>query len=285
MRFTSVVLFLCLLNVGFAQKTQAFQIYNKKGKKVSFEKMVKSLESGDVILFGEFHNDPIAHWLQLKLTKALAANNDIALGAEMFEADNQKELSMYLKGEIDHLAFDSLARLWSNYKTDYKPLVDFAKENDIDFVATNVPRRYASMVFKKGVESLDELPKEELEWIAPLPFPYDPELPGYKNMLEMMRGRHTGDNFPKAQAIKDATMAHFIVQHIEKHAFKFLHFHGTYHSNNFEGIFWYLNEYKPELNVKTIATVSQVDVNKLLEESKGLADFILVVDEDMTKTH
>jgi uncharacterized iron-regulated protein len=47
----------------------------------------------------------------------------------MIETDNQQALNQYLAGKIDQKALDSLARLWSNYKTDYKPLVDFAKDN------------------------------------------------------------------------------------------------------------------------------------------------------------
>jgi hypothetical protein len=35
----------------------------------------------------------------------------------------------------------------------------------------------------------------------------------------------------------------------------------------------------------TIATVEQKDVKDLEKENLGKADFIIVVDEDMTKTH
>lgn len=81
---------------------------------------------------------------------------------------------------------DTLARLWNNHKTDYKPLVDFAKNNRTPFIATNVPRRYASMVFREGFEALNSLPSNEKKWIAPLPIPYDSTLPGYVKMIEMM---------------------------------------------------------------------------------------------------
>ncbi len=276
--------------ISFGQNVQAYAIYNSKGKKVSFEKMLKELAKQDIILFGELHNDPIAHWLQLKMTQELHKKGELSLGAEMLEADNQDELNQYLNSEIDYKAFDTLARLWMNHKTDYQPLVEFAKENNLPFIATNVPRRYASMVYKKGAESLDSLPENEKRWIAPLPFPFDPELPGYKAMLEMMGG-HAGENFPKAQAIKDATMAHFIISHYIKNPHLFLHFNGAYHSNNYEGIYWYLNYYarnllnNQPLKIGTISTVLQENVNKLVLENKGVADFILVVDKDMTTTY
>lgn len=47
----------------------------------------------------------------------------------MIETDNQQALNQYLKGEITQKGLDTLARLWNNHKTDYKPLVDFAKNN------------------------------------------------------------------------------------------------------------------------------------------------------------
>lgn len=122
---------------SFGQELSAYQLYNKEGKKVDFGKMVKSLNEKDVILFGELHNDPIAHWMQLKLTKKLDENRDLAMGAEMFERDNQTAINHYLSGEIDAKGLDTTARLWTNYKTDYKPLLDYAKDNEIDFIATN----------------------------------------------------------------------------------------------------------------------------------------------------
>lgn len=120
----------------------------------------------------------------------------------MIETDNQQALNQYLKGEITQKGLDTLARLWNNHKTDYKPLVDFAKNNRTPFIATNVPRRYASMVFREGFEALNSLPSNEKKWIAPLPIPYDSTLPGYVKMIEMMGG-HGGENLPKAQALKD----------------------------------------------------------------------------------
>ena len=267
-----------------AQKVQAYQLYDSNGKKVSFEKMMKVMAEKEIILFGEFHNNPISHWMQLKLVQYLSTESKIALGAEMFETDNQEQLNLYLKGEIDAKALDTLARLWMNYKTDYKPLVDFAKEHRLDFLATNIPRRFASLVYKKGFGALDSLPDYEKAFIAPLPIRYDPELPGYKNMLTMMSD-HANENFPKAQAIKDATMAHFIYEHFKEHQNKFIHFNGAYHSNNYEGIFWYLKQMNENLKIGTITTVSQENVHELATENKGLADFILVVDEDMTTTY
>jgi len=266
-----------------AQQKPAYILYNSKGKKISYQKMIKQLVENDVVLFGEYHNNPIAHWLQLSVTKDCYSKKGLVLGAEMFEQDNQAALNNYLNGSISAKGLDSSARLWKNYPTDYAPLVNFAKENKLSFAATNIPRKYASMVAKGGFQILDTISSNEKSWIAPLPIAYDAELPGYKNMIAMMGG-HGGENLPKAQAIKDATMAHFILAN-SKPGSLFIHYNGSYHSENYEGINWYLKKQSPNIKIATITTVSQKDIKSLLAENKGKADYIICVDEDMTNTY
>ncbi len=270
-----------------AQDLPAYAIYNAEGKPVKWKKMKESLKDSDVVLFGEIHNDPIAHWLQLRLTLALFEINEekIVLGAEMFETDNQLILDEYLDKFFDDKRFEAGARLWSNYQTDYRPLVLFAREQGIPFIATNIPRRYANMVFRNGFSMLDSLSAEAKQLIAPLPIPYDPDLPGYRNMLQMGMG-HSADseNFPRSQAIKDATMAHFILENLEPDHI-FIHFNGAYHSDNYEGIVWYLNTYREGLKISTISTVYQADIEEFEDDNLSKADFIIVVPEDMTKTY
>ena len=233
------------------------------------------------------HNNPICHWLQLELTKDLLndSKKQLVLGAEMFEADNQLLIDEYLQGFISEKNFEKEVRLWPNYTTDYKPLISLAKTNKLPFIATNIPRRYASMVFYGGLQSLDSLSEMAKNYIADLPIEVDLSLPNYAAMLEM--GGHgskmDSENFPKAQAIKDATMAHFILENHTDNQ-QFIHYNGTYHSNNYEGIVWYLKQKNPKLNILTIASVEQANV-EILEEENQVADFVIVVDKDMTKTH
>ena len=282
-RLIFVIFFLITAIIGFSQEKKAYQLFDKKGKKVDYGKLLIAAEKAQVVLFGEYHNNAISHWLELELTKDLADKNKIILGAEMIEADNQKQLDQFLKGEINQKQLDSTARLWPNYKTDYKPLVEFAKENNILFIATNIPRRFASIVSKKGFEGLENLTSEEKTWIAPMPIVYNSELPGYVNMMKMM-GDHASPNMPKAQAIKDATMAYFIQKNLKEKSI-FIHFNGTYHSDNFEGIYWYLKKAAPNLEILTIATIEQKELKKISTEDYNKADYILVIDEDVTKTH
>ncbi|MFK5959018.1 MAG: ChaN family lipoprotein [Lutibacter sp.] len=277
------LLFVSFSTILLSQNKPAYKLYNTKGAKVSYKSMLKKMSKADIVLFGEHHNNPIVHWLQYETTVDLNKQRKLMLGAEMIEADNQKQLNQYLADEIDQKAFDTVARLWQNHGTDYKPLVDFAKKNNLKFIAANIPRRYASEVYKGGFEALEKLSSEEKSWIAPLPIKYDASLPGYVKMKAMMGG-HGGDNLPKAQAAKDATMAHFILEN-RKNNNLFIHYNGSYHSDDFEGIYWYLKQAQPNLKIITVSVVEQENLKKLNKENKLKANFIIVVSPTMTKTY
>ena len=284
MKKISFLLILALfVNFASAQKMSPYKIYNANGKGVSYKKMMKALAKKDIVLFGELHNNAIAHWLQYEVTAELSKSRKMILGAEMMEADNQNELNDYLKGEIDKKKLDTVARLWPNYDTDYAPLVNLAKDNSLPFIATNIPRRFASKVYKDGWGALDALTDEEKEWVAPLPIPFDNELPTYKEILLMM-GDHGSPELVMSQASKDATMAYFILKNYTEGSL-FIHYNGAFHSDKYEGILWYLKKDRPDLLYGTISTVSQDDIHNLEDENLGKADFIIVLDSNMTNTY
>ena len=270
---------------SLSAQDSAFQLYDGEGNMITYDKLVKASVKADVVLFGENHNDPISHWLQLELTKSLFKKHKskLMLGAEMIESDNQIQLNEYLNGFIREKDFEKESKIWNNHKTDYRPLINFAKDNNIHFVATNIPRRLANLVYRHGIDTLMYLPEESKQFIAPLPILYDTSLHCYKE-ISAMAGGHGGDNFPKAQAIKDATMAYFIHKNMSKKT-KFLHYNGSYHSRFHESIAWYLLQIDDSLKILTIEAVEQADIFDFDQELIGNADFFIVVDEDMCKTH
>jgi len=266
-----------------AQDKAAYKIFNKEGKVVDFSKMISEAAKADVVLFGELHDNAIDHWLELQVAKELfASQKELTLGMEMFEADDQLVLNEFLNGTIEEKHLLSEAKVWDNYKNDYKPLVEFAKANKLAVVASNIPRRYANLVYRKGIESLNSLPDEAKKWIAPLPVEIDLNLPGYKNMMSMGGSHVSGENMARSQAMKDATMAYFLLKNRKG---RLLHFHGAYHSQNYEGITWYLKKAEPTLKMVTIHSVEQSDIQKLEDANKNTADFIICIPADMTKTY
>ncbi len=272
------------------QHKPTYALYTNNGQPLAYETFIESLTRADVVLFGELHNHALVHWLQLEVTQAVAAatNNGVALGAEMFEADNQTLINEYLQGHITHRNLTNDARLWRNYTTDYRPLLDFAKQQGLPFVATNVPRRYASWVSRQGLAGLDStISPEALQWLAPLPVTVDPETPGYADMLAMDMGGHgssmNAEFFVQAQALKDATMAHRIFEHLPKGQV-LIHYNGNFHSKAYGGIYWYLKQLDKRLKVKTIAVV-EADTLGWQKDYEKDGDFILVVPKNFTRTY
>lgn len=277
-----------LVSSAMKSDKKAYLVFDSKGKSTDYNDILKDALEADIVFFGELHNSPICHWLELELTKDLFAEkkDKLIMGAEMFESDDQLIINEYMAGKMKEKTFEAEAKLWDNYKSDYKPLVNFALENNIPFIATNIPRRYASLVNKSGFEGLDSLTVDAKPFMAPLPVTYDPELPGYKGMIEMMGGEggHVTPNIPKAQAIKDATMAHFILKNFTAGSC-FIHYNGTYHTNNFEGIVWYIKQTYPDLKILTIASVEQDTIDTLTEENLNLANYTLCIPTSMSKTY
>jgi len=262
----------------------AYLLYNQDGEVISYSLLVEKSMESDLIFFGEIHNSAIAHWLQHELVKDLSADTlrTTHIGMEMFEADQQLLIDEYFGGQIVQSSFENEARLWDNYQTDYKPVVEFARENGLRLVATNIPRRYATSVYRQGPDVLESLSSYSKQWIAPLPVEVDRELPGYKNIAQAAHG-HGGDNLVYAQAVKDATMAHFILLNMGA-GDRMIHLNGSYHSNNREGIVWYINDAVSGYEILTINTIVTDDPKDIDRDHLQAADVTLVVPSRMTTT-
>jgi uncharacterized iron-regulated protein len=270
----------------------AYRLFTAAGKLADYDQMLSELAQADVVCFGEQHNDALGHWLELQVFKDLVRlkkPGQLVLGLEMFERDVQPLVAQYAAGTLPDSAFERQARPWPNYATDYKALLQFAREQHIAIIGTNAPRPYARQVARGSLTALNQLPAVEKNLLAPLPLKVDYEWPGYKKMAAMFGDEATShaagaQNIIQAQALKDATMAHFIHASLAPGQ-TVLHINGSYHSDNQDGIVGYLRQYATGLRVKTVSVISQADVKSLAKENKGVADFVVVIPEDMTKTY
>lgn len=292
MRHLGLTLFFLLIMVmgSSAQDKPAYELYKSNGKEAKYDKMIKDLAKSDMVFFGEYHSNPISHWLQLEMSKSFyeIKGEKLFFGAEMFENGNQLVIDEYLKGlYAEDKMLPEVTQLWGNYKTDYKPLLEFAKEKNLRFIATNIPRRYASMINKMGMDALKELSPEALKMIGPdLEKYFDPTVKAYAEMADMMGGHVPPNmlNIQTAQASKDATMAHFSLQNFRPGDF-LLHFEGSYHSNHEQGIIWWINKIRSGLKIKSITTVTVSEWEEMTDEEKStIANYIIVVADTMTQT-
>ena len=278
------------INTTTAQEKAAYKLFKNNGKEAKYDKMIKDLAESDMVFFGEYHNNPISHWLQLELSKSFfeIKGEKLFFGAEMFENGNQLVLNEYLSDFYpEDKMLPEITQLWGNYKTDYKPLLNFAKESNLRFIATNIPRRYASMLNKNGMDALKELSPEALAMIGPdLERYFDPTEKAYAEMADKMGGHVPPNmlNIQIAQASKDATMAHFSLKNFNPGDL-LLHFQGSYHSNYDQGIIWWINKIQPGFNIKSITTVMESEWEEMSkEEKKDIANYIIVVADSMTMT-
>ncbi len=289
---------------AYVSDNPAYIIYNSEGEQVSYAQMVAELAKVDMCLFGEIHNDPISHWLEKQTLKSLhqLKGDKLVVGAEMWEADNQLMLDELLSNTIDGQVYMESSKLWHNVRTDYMPLLQYAKRHNLHFVATNIPRRYARLIYKKGIEYLDSLSTDARRYLPPYPIHFNLDEAIYKQMASVFPSDEEWDkqqaegktgrtvmssgrpsNLVKAQAIKDATMAHFILQNWEPGQY-FYHFHGEMHSANHTSICYYLKYYNPEVTFRTISIIRQADPFKFTEKTNR-ADFNIVIPDDMAITY
>lgn len=271
-----------------ADLKKAYTLFDKSGKEISYGELIKNISGYDVVFIGEMHNCPITHWLEFEIVRSLydLHHNDLMIGEEMFEAENQLIIDEYMQGKITMDRFEKEVRLWGNYETDYAPVVSFAKGHGIPFIATNIPRRYANSVSKDGLPALETFSEEAKKYMAPLPihFEYDEvESKEAFGMMSMFGGKKNNMQYmSQAQAMKDATMAWFIAKNIKR---KFVHINGSYHTDFKGGIIPYLLQYKPNTSIVTIVSVRQESIDKLSDENKERADFYICIPEDMVTSY
>ncbi len=276
---------LSLLQPRAEAQKPAYALFTGEGKTISYEEILKKAADADLLFLGELHDQAICHWLQLELVRDLYERNKgkITVGAEMFESDNQVLMDEYFNDLITRKKFEEEARLWKNYQTDYKAILEFAREKQLRFIATNAPGRYVNALYLKGPELLDKLSPEARAFLPPYPIHFDLTVPCYAKMMDMGGGHGSGENIARAQALRDASMA-YRISRFRQDGFLFVHLNGAYHSDYREGILYYLERYKPGLRSVVLTTVVQDDLDKLSEENKNKGDIILCLPSTMIKS-
>ncbi len=134
---------------------------------ISFPSLVQELASSDVIFVGEVHSHSASHYLQMQLLTALYQHNaQLILSMEQFERDKQGVVKQYLGNKIGEQILIAKGRAWSNYASDYRPLVEFAKTHHIPVIAANAPKSLVRCIAQKGPALADELPEQQRAYLA-----------------------------------------------------------------------------------------------------------------------
>jgi len=266
-----------------------YKIYDTRTKQIiSIDKIVTDMADADILFFGEEHNDSAGHYLENKIFRALYARygEKVALSMEMFETDGQLGLNEYLQGFINEDRFARDVRLWSNYK-DYRPMIEYAKQNKIPVIAANPPRRYVNLVSRRGMRSLDSLSKDAKKFLPPLP--YDTLAGRYREkFMDIMKESPGGGNpnIYYSQSLWDAGMSYSIYKFLKdnKHK-KVFHCVGGFHCEEKLGTAAQLQMRNNKLKILNIASFSDASFNNPdWEKFNYKGDYIILTNPDLKKT-
>ena len=274
------ILFLLLMITSFSAFAQNYSIFDGKGNPADLGKIVEAVGKSDVVFLGEQHDDSVAHKLQFEIFKRAfekyGSTRKVALSLEMFERDVQTVVNEYLNGLIPEKQFLAASRPWGNYETDYRPLVELAKEKNLPVIAANAPRRYVNMVSRLGRDSLEKLSPEAKMWLAPLPFAESSKT--YSDKFNALMGGHGSSNVLSSQTLWDATMADSIAKHLEKNSLV-IHLNGSFHTESRLGTVEQLSRFKPKARVLVVTMRYEEDFQNFdVSRHSRLGDFVILTD-------
>lgn len=277
-----------ILTMTFSNEAQItdgnYRIFDARGNSVTVNQIVEAIEKSDVVFLGENHDDAVAHHLQWRIFKQTVENygkkRQVALSLEMFERDAQIVVDEYLQNLITEKKFLDDSRPWNNFKIDYRPLFEFAKENNLPVIAANAPRRYVNMVSRNGRAALEKLAPEARKYLAPLPFGqpsknYAAKFTALMNGMEMKNS-----NLIDSQTLWDATMAFSINEFLakEKNALV-VHLNGSFHSESRMGAPELLARYNPKAKFIVVTMKPEKDFTSFIKtRDENLGDFVILTD-------
>ena len=189
---------------------------------LSFAAIMGQLTDRQVVYVGESHTRNEDHLLQLRVIRALFAQNPkLAIGMEMFSQEAQPVLDRYVAGKLSEREFLKQSEYFSKWGFDYRlyrEIINFARRHHLPIVALNLEKEIVSKVFKQGVSSLT--PEE----VAKIPVDRDLTIPGYRERIAevfAMHGQHgkpeQANGFFQAQALWDETMAESVASFLSAH--------------------------------------------------------------------
>lgn len=277
----TVLLSTALLCFGAGSVSAAQFSDAKSGKELTVAQLAQKLAKYDVVFFGEYHDQSEIHKSEIDLLEALhkIKGEKLVLSMEMFEVDNQEKLDSFLAGQLNEADFMATSRPWPNYQTDYAPLVNFAKEQNMPVVAANVPRFLAAHVAKNNASAAG-IEEQYKKWLPKAT--YAPEGAYKDKFYAQMSSPAAPMKMPPqrlaavyaAQCLKDDKMAESIAAFADAHQnMQILHINGCFHSDAHLGTAQKLEALRPELKVAVITPLERKQKGE-----KPAGDFVVWFD-------
>ncbi|WP_312522098.1 ChaN family lipoprotein [Anaerospora sp.] len=287
-RVLLTILGLVILFSPVEGQAAACQVYDTvSGSRLTVDAISQKMNNYDVVVFGEYHDNQILHSLEADLlTGVYEQHPNVAVSLEMFERDNQQILNAYLAGRVREAAFLEQSRPWPNYRSDYRPLIEFAKEEGLRVLAANIPRSIAAHYARRGtLDGIDDTLLPHLPRIHRAPDGEYRQL--FLAQMQAMSNKHSAmpvtdsqmEAFYRAQCLKDDTMAESIVDHHRRYPDrKIIHYQGDFHSRYRLGVVEKLQALEPELRILVLTPVYVEEFKQLPEQARSLqADGDIVI--------
>ncbi|EPT9251750.1 ChaN family lipoprotein [Vibrio alginolyticus] len=237
-----------------------YQLYTPSGEHIALSKLPIELQQADVILIGEWHTHAGVHRFQTDMLKQLTSyDRSLALSMEQFTRDKQPVVDAYLRGEIGEQYLMKQANAWPNYESDYRPLVEFAKQKNLPVIAANAPKSIVRCIGRQGLDYINKLDDDQRMFIAQAintgSSPYKE-----KFMASMHHGKpeQTEKQFA-AQVTWDETMAESIVSYLDDNpGVQIVHVAGKFHTEQGLGTAASILSRNPSLKVVVISPTDNV---------------------------
>ena len=203
---------------------------------IGFSQMITDVAGSDVILVAETHDSKEHHELQLDVIRSLRAiKTPLAIGLEMFQANNQGQLDDWVAGKISEQDFKTVyARNWSYDWSLYRDIFIFARDNRIPMIALNIPKEIVFKVARQGFASLTPEERKNL----PSGVTCDINKPqteflkrAFQEVFKHEANGKVFNNFCEAQGVRNSGMAMIIANEQKRNpGRKLVALAGTWHA-------------------------------------------------------
>jgi uncharacterized iron-regulated protein len=188
------------------------------GRVITFEEMVRELGRIDMVFVGEDHVKGRHHKAQLDIITALYGKRiSLAIGLEMFRAENQEVLNRWVKGGLDTGVFiKTYYENWNFPWPLYRDIFVYSREKRMPMIGLNVPENISRKVSAGGFKSLT--PEEMKELPPGISCDIDEKYMKFIKRAYEGHGRTEKSflNFCEAQMVWDKTMAWRLIGYKKK---------------------------------------------------------------------
>lgn len=183
---------------------------------------INRIANRKIIYIGEVHDVFAHHAVQLDIVKGIyRKNRKTAIGMEMFQGPFQEVLDSFIAGRINEKDFLEKSEYFKRWGLDYnlyKPILDFARTENLPVIALNLQRETVKKVSANGIDSLSDEEKNDI------PEEMDFSDKEYKERLKETFRMHEKsgiknfDYFYQAQILWDETMSQSVYAFIQKNS-------------------------------------------------------------------